>query len=587
MKNLVFLLLQFLLSAFFSCNIPYENRKEQQPVAVRDSGLIADSGMVVCASKIASQVGVNIMKKGGNAIDAAVAVQFALAVVYPNAGNIGGGGFSVIRMNSGETNTLDFRETAPMKASRGMYLDKNGNVIEDMSGTGSISAGVPGSVDGMVRLHEKYGKLLWKDLIQPAVELAETGFQITERQAKEFNLLKTEFLKWNDSLYLLPLVKGDKGDWLSGDTLIQKELAETLNLIRDKGREGFYSGITAENILKEMKRSKGIISLEDLKNYQSVWRKPITGWYKNYQVISMPPPSSGGIALVQLLNMVENSALMDWGWNKENYVHLLAEAEKRAYADRSQHLGDIDFYPVPVNELLDSNYIVSRITDFDPSKATDCKKVTAGVFLPSPKGEGQGMRSEKEETTHFSIVDQWHNAISITTTINGSYGAGVFVPGSGFLLNNEMDDFSLKPGVPNAYGLAGAEANAIAPGKRMLSSMTPTIIEKDGKLFMVAGTPGGSTIITSVFQTILNVVEYDMTMNESVNAKKFHHQWKPDTIYVEEGAINSLNVQALEEKGYHIIKRDPIGRTDCILVLPNGKLEGGADRRGDDAAAGY
>lgn len=567
-----------LFSVFlFSCNIPYEKRKEQIRPAVRDSGLIADSGMVVSAHFLASKVGVDILKKGGNAVDAAVAVQFALAVVYPNAGNIGGGGFAVISMNNGEVNTLDFREKAPIKASRDMFLDKDGNVIEDMSGTGSVSAGVPGSVDGMVRLHEKYGKLPWKELLQPAIDLAQYGFQITERQAKEFNMLKAEFQKWNDSLYSIPLVKGSGGDWLSGDTLVQKELTETLKLILDKGREGFYSGTTAENIIKEMKRSKGIISLDDLKNYQSVWRKPVTGWYKDYHIISMPPPSSGGIALVQLLNMVENYSLKDWGWNKENYVHLLAEAEKRAYADRSQHLGDMDFYPVPVNELLDSNYIVSRMKDFDPEMATDCKKIGAGFFVAK----------ESEETTHFSIVDQWHNAVSVTTTLNGSYGAGVFVPGSGFLLNNEMDDFSAKPGVPNAYGLVGAEANSIAPGKRMLSSMTPTIIEKDGKLFMVAGTPGGSTIITAVFQTILNVIEHDMTMNESVNAKKFHHQWKPDTIYVEESTLDSLTALALEKKGHHIVKRGPIGRTDCILVLPNGKLEGGADRRGDDASVGY
>lgn len=577
MKKITLFSFVLFLSFLFSCNIPYEKRQEQQPVAVRDSGLIADSGMVVCASKIASQVGVDIMKKGGNAIDAAVAVQFALAVVYPNAGNIGGGGFAVIRMNNGELNTLDFRETAPMKASRDMYLDKSGNVVENMSGEGVLSAGVPGSVDGMVRLHEKYGKLPWQDLVQPAIDLAEKGFEITQRQAKEFNDMKADFVKFNPLHENIPLVNYSADGWRKGETLVQKELARTLTRLRDKGRDDFYSGETAFHIIELMKAFGGLISLDDLKSYESKWRKPITGWYKNYHVISMPPPSSGGIALVQLLNMVESSSLKDWGWNKENYVHLLAEAEKRAYADRSQHLGDMDFYPVPVNELLDSNYIVSRMKDFDPEMATNCRKISSGSFASK----------EKEETTHFSIVDQWHNAVSVTTTINGSYGAGVFVPGSGFLLNNEMDDFSAKPGVPNAYGLVGAEANSIAPGKRMLSSMTPAIIEKDGILFMVAGTPGGSTIITSVFQTILNVIEHDMTMNESVNAKKFHHQWKPDTIYVEENAIDSVNALALEKKGHHIVKRGPIGRTDCILVLPNGKLEGGADRRGDDAAAGY
>lgn len=532
--------------------------------------------MVVCAHPEASKVGVEILKKGGNAVDAAVAVQFALAVVYPNAGNIGGGGFMVLRMNNGEINSLDFREKAPMKSSHDMYLDKDGNVIPNLSTEGLLSAGVPGSVDGMMRAHARYGELLWKELLQPSIDLAENGFPITNRQADEFNQLKNIFPKWNDSLYLVPLVKADSL-WKQGDTLTQKELAKTLKLIRDKGREGFYSGETADNIVKEMKRGNGIISLEDLKNYESKWRDPIVGWYKDYKIISMPPPSSGGIALAQLLNMVENYSLKDFGWNSEKAIHLMVEAEKRVFADRSVHLGDPDFYTVPVRNLLDSNYIVSRMKDFDSEKCTDCKSLKGGLFESK----------EKEETTHFSIVDKWKNAAAVTTTLNGAYGSYIFVPGSGFLLNNEMDDFSSKPGVPNGYGLVGAEANAIAPGKRMLSSMTPTIIEKNGKLFMVAGTPGGSTIITSVFQTILNVVEHDMTMNEAVNAKKFHHQWKPDTIFAEENAFDSLTIIQIEKKGHHIIKRNPIGRTDAILILPNGKLEGGADKRGDDTAIGY
>jgi gamma-glutamyltranspeptidase/glutathione hydrolase len=567
----------FLYSVFFfSCNPPYINTKEVIQTVKRDTGLIADSGIVVCAHPLAAKVGVDIMKKGGNAVDAAVAVQFALAVVYPNAGNIGGGGFLVLLTDKGEVNTLDYREKAPMKASRDMYLDKNGNVVENRSAEGAISTGVPGTVDGMVRVHEKYGKLPWKELVQPAIDLAENGFAITERQAKEYNKLKPDFLKWNDPAYQVALVKTDE-EWNAGDTLIQKDLAKTLKMIRDFGREGFYSGKTAENIVKEMKRAKGIISPDDLKNYSSKWRDPVAGWYKNYHIISMPPPSSGGIALVQLLNMVENYPLKEFGWNKGKYIHLLVEAEKPVYADRSQFLGDPDFYPVPVKQLLDSNYIISRMKNFDSEKDTPSSEISAGNISSN----------EKEETTHYSIVDQWHNAVSVTTTLNGSYGTAIFVPGSGFLLNNEMDDFSAKPGVPNSYGLVGAEANSIAPGKRMLSSMTPTIIEKDGKLFMVAGTPGGSTIITSVFQTILNVVEYDMTMNEAVNAKKFHHQWKPDTVFVEENSMDSITVSLLEKKGHHIVKRGPIGRTDCILVLPSGKLEGGADRRGDDIAEGY
>jgi len=574
--KIIFQIFIFLSAIFlFSCSNSKERTKQDVQTAKRDSGLIADSGMVVCAHAEASKVGIEILKKGGNAVDAAVAVQFALAVVYPNAGNIGGGGFMVLRLNDGEINSLDFREKAPMKASRDMYLDKDENIIPNSSREGLLSVGVPGSVDGMFRAHERYGYLPWKVLIQPAIDLAQEGFPITQRQAEEFNNLKNEFLKWNDTTYYVPLVHPES--WAPRYYLAQPNLARTLTLIRDKGRNGFYSGKTADNIVKEMKRGGGIISLDDLKNYESKWRKPIVGWYKDYKIISMPPPSSGGIALVQLLNMVENYPIRDFGWNSEKAVHVMAEAEKRVYADRSVHLGDPDFYPVPVKDLLDSTYIISRMKDFNSEKCTDYKSLQAGLFASK----------EKEQTTHFSIVDKWKNAVAVTTTLNGAYGSYVFVPGSGFLLNNEMDDFSAKSGVPNTYGLVGAEANAIAPGKRMLSSMTPTIIEKNGKLFIVTGTPGGSTIITSVFQTILNVIEHDMTVNEAVKAKKFHHQWKPDTIYVEENTLDSTAVSSLEKKGHHIVRRIPIGRTDCILILPNGKLEGGADPRGDDTAIGY
>lgn len=582
-----FLKILLILFGFFlfCCNDSKDEKKILTGTAERDSGLIADSGMVVSAHPLASKVGVTILKLGGNAIDAAVAVQFALAVVYPNAGNIGGGGFLVLRMSNGEINSLDFREKAPLKISRNIYLDKNGNVIDGLSTEGLLSAGVPGSVDGMVKLHTKYGTLPWKELLQPAIDLAEKGFSITQRQAKEFNALKKKILQWNKE-YQVPLLKKDTADWKAGDTLVQKELAETLKLICEHGREGFYAGKVANSILQEMKLKGGIISLNDLKNYQSVWRKPITGWYKGYRIISMPPSSSGGIALVQLLKMVENYPLKDFGWNKENTIHIMVEAEKRVYADRSGHLGDPDFYPVPVKDLLDSAYIISRMKDFNSDKAKSSSAVSAGIFSSSPL-KGAGLRFEKEQTTHFSIVDKWRNAIAVTTTLNDSYGSGIFVPGAGFILNNEMNDFSIKPGVPNIYGLVGAEANAIVPGKRMLSSMSPTILEKDGKLFMVVGTVGGATIITSVFQTILNILEHGMTMNDAVNAKKFHHQWMPDTIFVEEGAIDSLTTVALGKKGHTIVKRNPIGRTDAILILQNKKLEGAADKRGDDTAIGY
>jgi gamma-glutamyltranspeptidase/glutathione hydrolase len=557
---------------FFSWDNNYK-----PPEGTHNEGLVADSGMVVCAHPEASRVGVEILKKGGNAVDAAVAVQFVLAVVYPEAGNIGGGGFMVVRMNNGEINSLDFREKAPKKASRDMYLDKDGNVVPNLTTEGLLSAGVPGSVDGMVRAHAKYGKLPWKDLLQPAIDLAENGFPITEKQAHDLNETKGLFLKYNDSSYSFSLVKRDTAGWKPGDTLIQKELAETLKLIRDNGREGFYSGKTADNIVYEMKREGGIISLEDLKNYESKWREPIVGWYKGYKVISMPPPSSGGIALVQLLNMVEHYPVKDWGFNSDKSIHLFAEAEKRVYADRAKYLGDPDFVPVPVKELLDSLYTISRMKDFNPEKAKPSSEISSGNLSSN----------EKVQTTHFSIVDKWKNAVAVTTTLNGSFGSYVLVRGSGFLINNEMDDFSAKQGVPNMYGLVGAEANSIAPGKRMLSSMTPTIIEKRGKLFMVVGTPGGSTIITTVFQSILNVVEYGMTMQEAVDAKKFHCQWKPDSIFVEKNAIDSVTITQLEKRGQHIAITGPIGRTDAILILPNGKLEGGADHRGDDKAMGY
>ncbi|MBI1769314.1 MAG: gamma-glutamyltransferase, partial [Bacteroidetes bacterium] len=383
--KIIFQIFIFLSAIFlFSCGNPKENVKQESQTTKRDSGLIADSGMVVCAHPLAAKVGVDILKKGGNAIDAAVAVQFTLAVIYPNAGNIGGGGFMVVRMNRGEINSLDFREKAPLNASRDMYLDKNGNVIPNLSTEGLLSVGVPGSVDGMFRAHEKYGKLPWKDLVQPAIDLAEKGFSITKMQAEEMNETKNNFLKWNDSLCSLV-----NKEWKAGDMLIQKSLAKTLTLIRDKGKDGFYSGETASNIVNEMKRKGGIISYDDLKNYESKWREPVVGWYKNYKIISMPPPSSGGIALMQLLNMAENFPVKDFGFNSEKSIHLFAEAEKRVYADRQKYLGDPDFVSVPVKQLLDSLYIISRMKDFNPDKAKPSSEISAGEFLPSPIGEGR------------------------------------------------------------------------------------------------------------------------------------------------------------------------------------------------------
>ncbi|NRF39338.1 gamma-glutamyltransferase [Pedobacter foliorum] len=531
------------------------------------------NGMVVSASPLASNVGLSILKKGGNAVDAAVAVQFALAVVYPNAGNLGGGGFMVFRSASGEANSLDFREKAGALSSRDMYLDSAGNAITDKSLYGALASGVPGSVAGMVEAHAKYGKLKWADLIEPAVELARNGFKVSTRQAAELNSLKETFTKFNPQG--TALLKASA--WAEGDVLVQGELAGTLEQIRDKGRAGFYEGAVADSLIAEMQRGKGIITKTDLKNYQAVWRKPIIGNYKEYKIITMPPPSSGGIALLQLLKSVEAFPLKRWGLNADSTVQLVVEAERRVYADRAAYLGDPDFYKVPEQQLLNNAYIKSRMSNFSWDKATPSSSIK----------EGDLNVREHEETTHFSIVDREGNSVAITTTLNGSYGSAVVVKGAGFLLNNEMDDFSVKPGTPNMYGLVGDEANAIVPGKRMLSSMTPTIIEKDGKLFMVVGTPGGSTIITSVFQTILSVIEFDKSMQQAVAAKKFHHQWLPDEVYTEENALDSLAVQKLKAKGYSIAPRGPIGRVDAILRTKWGYYQGGADPRGDDSISAW
>jgi len=531
------------------------------------------NGMVVSANEIASQVGVDILKKGGNAVDAAVAVQFALAVVYPNAGNIGGGGFMVYRSAKGETNTLDFREKASAAAGRDMYLDANGNPIVEKSLYGQLAAGVPGSVAGMEEAHQKYGKLKWADLVAPSVNLAANGFKLSARQARELNGLKARFTKLNP----LGTALVNANVWAEGDVLTQSELANTLKLIAEKGRAGFYEGAVADSIVAEMKRGGGIISKQDLLDYKAVWRKPVTGTYRGYDVVTMPPPSSGGIALVQLLKAVEPYPLQKWGFNTDSTVQVMIEAERRVYADRAAHLGDPDFYPVPQTRLIEDSYIKQRMSTFNWQKASTSAEISAGEIAPI----------EHEETTHFSIVDREGNAVAITTTLNGSYGAGVVVKGAGFLLNNEMDDFSVKPGAPNMYGLVGGEANAIAPGKRMLSSMTPAILAKDGELFMVVGTPGGSTIITSVFQTILNVVDFNMSMQSAVAAKKFHHQWLPDDVAVEDKALDSATTAKLQAKGYKLVNRGAIGRVDAILKTKWGYYQGGADPRGDDKAVGW
>jgi len=532
-----------------------------------------DHAAVVSAHPESTKVGVAIMKQGGNAVDAAVAVQFALAVVYPNAGNIGGGGFLVYRSAKGLTDALDFREKAPEKAFKDMYLDSQGNAIAEKSVFGALAAGIPGTVDGMVKAHAKYGKLSWVKDIQPAIDLAEQGFALTEQQANELNRIKTTFLKYNRK----PVAYVKDTLWKAGDVLIQPELAATLKRIRDKGRAGFYEGPVAKAIIQTMEHTSGIINKEDLKAYRAIWRKPVSGTYKNYRVISMPPPSSGGIALLTLLKQADQYPLSRWGFQKDSTVQMMIEAERRAYADRASYLGDPDFFNVPQKELLDTNYIISRTRDIDFTKAS----------LSSAIKPGSIPNYESEQTTHFSIVDKDGNAVSVTTTLNGSYGSFVVAEGAGFLLNNEMDDFSVKPGSPNIYGLIGGAANAIVPGKRMLSSMTPTIVEHNGKLLMVVGTPGGSTIITSVYQTILNVLAFGQDMQSAVTSPRFHHQWLPDEVYVEEGAIDQETRDRLSAKGYKFVSRGGIGRVDAILVRANGTLETGADPRGDDTAGGF
>ena len=547
------------------CNNPTEDKNLR--------GAIGEKAMVVSAHPLATQVGLDILKAGGNAVDAAIAVQFALAVVYPRAGNIGGGGFMLLRHQDGSTDALDFREKAPGKAHRDMYLGENGEVIEGLSFSGHLAAGVPGTVDGMITAHQKYSSMPFHSLVQPAIDLALNGFALTDKEAKSLNAKKEEFVKFNKIAPEFLMTK----TWKAGDIIHMNDLGHTLERVRDLGRAGFYEGETAQLIVDEMTRGDGIISLEDLAGYQSVWRQPVAFGFRGYRVISMPLPSSGGIVLSQMLQMVSNYPLEEWEKYDARTVHLMAEAERRAYADRATHMGDADFFDAPVAMLTDSAYIQQRFANFDPEKASASEDIAAGQLLAA----------QSEETTHYSIVDPMGNAVSVTTTLNGSYGSKVVVSGAGFLLNNEMDDFSIKPGFPNYYGLVGGEANAIVPQKRMLSSMTPTIVEKQGKLFMVVGSPGGSTIITSVFQNILNVTMHGYSMQASVNAKRFHHQWLPDQITIEKGAFNEGLRDQLQNMGHQIKERSAIGRVDAILVLENGHLEGGADPRGDDTAAGF
>lgn len=559
-----------LFLSVISISVPAQQRIAE--VAAFDYHIVKSSvsgkGAVVSAHPLASQAGIFTLMAGGNAVDAAIATQLVLAVVYPNAGNLGGGGFMVAHLANGKQVAIDYREKAPAAAHRDMYLDSAGNPITRLSLDGHLAPGVPGTVAGLFK-SLPYAKLDMKTLAGPAIALAEKGFAITAAEARALNRLRAEFIRLNTK----PVAFIKNTPWKAGDTLVQPDLARTLKRIAAKGLAGFYEGETADKIVAEMKRGKGIITKKDLKDYTAQERAPLLFDYRGYKVLTMPLPSSGGIILQQLLGMVEKYPLRDYGFQSAQAMHLMVEAERRAYADRAQYLGDPDFIKVPVQQLTDKNYLSSRMKNFDPQHATASSGVQAGQV------------KESEETTHLCVMDAEGNAVSVTTTLNGSYGSRVVVGGAGFLLNNEMDDFSVKPGAPNMYGLLGNEANAIVPGKRMLSCMTPTVVLRDGKPYLVTGTPGGSTIITSVFQTLVNMLDFNMQPDQAVNQPKFHHQWLPDQVDVEPD-FGAVQTEALTKLGHKVEKRGYIGRTELIMKDDN-QIKAVADKRGDDCAAGF
>jgi gamma-glutamyltranspeptidase / glutathione hydrolase len=538
-----------------------------------DNSIIADSGIVVSANHISSEIGVRILKHGGNAIDAAVATDFALAVCYPEAGNIGGGGFMLIRTNNGTVDVIDYRERSSMSSTQDMFLGKDGNVVKGLSTESHLASGIPGTVDGLVTAHKKYGKLPFSVLVQPAIDLAENGFIISSLQAEDLNQNRENFKSRNKGR--TDFVK-DSG-WKEGDTLIQKNLAETLKRIRDFGRDGFYKGKTAKLIVKEMKRGGGIISKADLESYKSNFRTPLSSYYRGYKIITVPPPSGGGILLLQLLGMIEPYSIAKSGFNSPETVHLITEAEKRAFADRSEYSGDPDYMKADAKKLIDKSYLKARMSTIIKSKATPVTEITPGKYW----------EYESMETTHYSVVDFDGNAVSVTTTLNNTFGSSIVVDSAGFLLNNQMDDFSVKAGYPNLYGLAGGVVNSVQPGKKMLSSMTPTIVEKNGKLFLVLGSPGGSTIPTSVFQVVINVLDFGMNIKNAVDASRFHNQLLPDRITYEKEAFDSIRIGNLTDMGYFLKSVSSIGRVNAVMILPDNRKAGGADKRGDNSAVGY